>query len=253
MRSIDDCVGVILDTDGVITNTAGLHAAAWKHAIDEFLLERAHHGHGRFRPFDMQADYLRYVDGRSRGDGVRTFLASRSITLPETAPPQDPGAVTVSGLGDRKDRYFLQQVQEYGVAPFASTIAFVRRLRERGVALAAASASRNCKTVLRAAGVADLFEVRVDGWDVLRLGLAGKPAPDLFLEAARRLGVPAQECAVVEDATAGVEAARRGEFGLVVGIDRGGWGAELYRHGADIVVTDLSGTALAAAPSRDVS
>lgn len=232
--------GVIFDTDGVITDTARVHAAAWKRVFDTFLRERAHGTPERFRPFDLRDDYLRYVDGRPRGDGVRTFLASRGIVLPETPPEDDAGAMTVTTLGERKDRYFLEQIRADGVAPFASTVALVRLLRRHHVAVAVVSASRNCAAVLRAAGVARLFDVRVDGVDAARMGLAGKPAPDLFWEAARRLGAKPEECAVVEDALAGVEAGRRGGFGLVVGVDRGNHSEELYRHGADIVVTDLS-------------
>lgn len=253
MRDIDDCAGAIFDTDGVITNTAEAHAAAWKRTFDAFLRERARCDQSRFRPFDLRADYLRYVDGRSRGDGVRAFLASRGIALPDTAPAHDPGSLTVASLGERKDRLFLSRIRNHGVVCYASTVVVVRRLRERGVALAAVSASRNCGTVLEAAGVAELFDVRVDGLEVERLVLEGKPAPDLFLEAARRLGVPPRDCAVVEDARAGVEAGRRGGFGLVIGVDRGDQAAELYRHGAHTVVTDMSEFDLYTAPRPGAS
>ncbi|WP_236700652.1 HAD family hydrolase [Allosalinactinospora lopnorensis] len=240
MIAVSELDGVVFDTDGVITDTASVHAAAWKRAFDALLAEQGARMGERFRPFDARDDYLRYVDGRPRDDGVRAFLASRGIVLPEEASDADEGAPTVAGVGERKNRDFLEQLREHGVTPFESTVALIRGLRRRGVAVAAVSASRNCEAVLRAAGVSDLFDVRVDGVDSARLGLVGKPAPDLFLEAARRLGAEPDRCAVVEDALAGVEAGRRGGFALVVGVDRAGQAADLYRHGADVVVTDLA-------------
>ncbi|MFL1427190.1 MULTISPECIES: HAD family hydrolase [unclassified Nocardiopsis] len=226
---------VLFDVDGVVTDTARVHAAAWKRLFDAFLSERARTngtgGQGRFAPFDEREDYVRFVDGRSRLDGVRAFLASRGIRVPERGAGD-----TVASLGARKDRHFLQALRRSGTSAFPVVVAIIRGLRERGCATAAVSASRNCAEVLRAAGVADLFDVRVDGVDAARSGLAGKPAPDLFLEAARRLGVAPGRAAVVEDAFAGVEAGVRGGFGFVVGVDHGGRAAELYRRGADAVI-----------------
>ncbi|RCV48745.1 HAD family hydrolase [Marinitenerispora sediminis] len=236
---VEHLSAMIFGTDGVVTDTARIHAAAWKRTFDEFLRVRARRDSGRFEPFDMRADYLRYVDGRPRLEGVRTFLGARGITLPEEAPGDDPGATTPAALSDRKDRYFLEHVRHYGVAAHSSTVALVRGLLDRGIATATVSASRNCAAVLRAAGAADLFDVRVDGIDVARLRLPGTPDPALLLEAAARLGVPPARAGVVENACPGVTAARRGRFGLVVGLDPGGHTTELYRQGADVVVTDL--------------
>ncbi|WP_080046801.1 HAD family hydrolase [[Actinomadura] parvosata] len=225
---------VIFDTDGVVTDTARVHAAAWKHVFDHFL-------RGRSAPFDVRGDYLRHVDGRPRLDGVRTFLASRGITLPEGGPDDEPGAATVHGLGRAKDALFVRQVTRDGVAAFPSTVALLHELRRRGCRAAAVSASKHCRLVVASAGLMHLFDVVVDGNDSARLGLPGKPDPALFLEAARRLGVAAEEAAVVEDALPGVEAGRRGGFGLVVGVDRSGsQAAGLRRAGADVVVPDLA-------------
>ncbi|GAT71027.1 hydrolase [Planomonospora sphaerica] len=222
---------VIFDTDGVVTDTARVHAAAWKRVFDAFLRERADRYGEPLRPFDPGEDYLRHVDGRSRADGVRAFLTSRGIA---------PAAGEVELLASRKDACFLAEIREHGVAPFPSTAVLARELRGRGVRTAVVSASRNCAEVLRAAGVSGLFDVRVDGVDAARLHLAGKPDPALFLEAARRLGAAPERTAVVEDALAGVEAGRRGRFGLVVGVDRHGRGRALLAAGADLIVADLS-------------
>lgn len=230
----DRVEAVLFDVDGVVTDTARVHAAAWKRLFDPFLDERARAADAgdRFAPFDEREDYARFVDGRSRLDGVRAFLASRGIRVPE----QGPGD-TVESLGARKDRHFLRALHRSGTSAFPVVVAMIRGLREHGYATAAVSASRNCAEVLRAAGVEGLFDVRVDGVDAAREGLAGKPAPDLFLEAARRLGVSPDRAAVVEDALAGVEAGVRGGFGFVVGVDHGGRADELYRRGADAVIT----------------
>ncbi|KOX23614.1 HAD family phosphatase [Nocardiopsis sp. NRRL B-16309] len=248
---------VLLDTDGVITDTARVHAAAWKRVFDDFLRRRARERGEEFRPFDPGADYLLHVDGRPRADGVRAFLASRGIDLPEEAAANaettgetgeagesggagDAGEVSVAALADAKDAAFLAALDRDGVTAFPSTVALVRRLRRDGIGVAAVSASRNCARVLAAAGVDALFDVRVDGVDAARLDLAGKPAPDLFLEAARRLGARPGRTAVVEDSLAGVEAGRRGGFALVVGVDRAGQAAALAERGADVVVSDLA-------------
>lgn len=229
----------IFDTDGVVTRTATVHAAAWKDLFDRFLAARATASDTEFVPFSDQ-DYRTYVDGRARYDGVTAFLESRRITLPRGRPDDPPDAETVCGLGNRKNAAFVAVVEARGVEPFESTCAFIRALRDRGIRTGVVSASENCRAVLEAAGVADLFDVRVDGLDAAALGLAGKPDPALFLEAARRLEVPPAAAAVVEDAIAGVQAGRRGAFGLVVGVDRTGDPDALTVAGADVVVEDLA-------------
>ena len=229
---------VVFDTDGVLTDTASVHQAAWKRLFDEYLRQRAERLGEPFRPFEDR-DYLLHVDGKPRYDGVAGFLASRGITLPWGDPSDPPDRETVCGLGNRKNRWFLAQVQEHGVRAFPGSVAFVRELRARAVRTAVVSASRNMRAVLDAAGIRGLFDVEVDGTEAARLGLPGKPDPALFLEAARRLGVAAARAAVVEDALAGVEAGRRGGFGMVVGVDRAGQAVALRERGADVVVDDL--------------
>ncbi|HEX9122047.1 MAG TPA: trehalose-phosphatase, partial [Actinomycetota bacterium] len=212
---------------------------SWKRLFDEYLRERSGRTSETFRPFG-ENDYLQHVDGKPRYDGVRDFLASRGITLPDGEPTDPPGRETVCGLGNRKDGYFLARLREGGADPYPSTVELVRRLSALGVGTAVISSSRNMTEVLAAAGVADLFDVRVDGIVSDDLGLTGKPDPAIFLEAARRLGVDPSEAAVVEDAVSGVEAGRRGRFALVVGVDRAGHAAELSEAGADVVVADLA-------------
>ena len=237
---LDRIDAVIFDMDGVVTDTAGTHAAAWKHLFDEYLRERASRSGEPFQPFDAGADYLWYVDGKPRYDGVESFLRSRGISIPYGAPDDPPGRGTVCGLGNRKNRYFLASLQEQGVKPYQSSIEFIRVLRTKGVRTAIISASRNCAEVLDAAGVRDLFDVKVDGVDADELGLKGKPDPAIFLEAAKRLGVDPARAAVIEDALAGVEAGHRGGFALVVGVDRAGQAEALKERGADVVVQDLA-------------
>ncbi len=222
---------VIFDMDGVVTDSARIHEAAWKQMFDEFLGDRP--------PF-TETDYERFVDGKPRTAGVADFLASRGISLPWGAPSDSPSAQTVCGLGNRKDRLFLERIAGDGVPAFASSVALVRQLRAAGVGTAIFSASRNCAQVLEAAGIGDLFTVRVDGLVAESLGLAGKPDPAMLLEAARRLGADAERTVVVEDAEAGVAAGRRGGFGLVIGVDRVGHADRLAAGGADVVVTDLA-------------
>ncbi|WP_033325231.1 HAD family hydrolase [Promicromonospora sukumoe] len=245
---------VVLDTDGVITDTARIHAAAWKRAFDELLRDRGRRGGAELPPFDVGSDYPRFVDGRSRVDGARGFLRSRGITLPEEGGPagEDPGAETFGSLLDRKTRYYLDEIGTHGVRPFPGTIRLLRELRRRGAGVAAASASRSCGPVLRAAGVDGLVDVRVDGLDADRLGLPGKPDPALYLEAARRLGVPPGRCALFEDALVGVEAGRRGGFGTVVGVDRhGSLRGPMLDAGAHLVVADLAEVTVVGAARRD--
>ncbi|MDT0305197.1 HAD family hydrolase [Streptomonospora wellingtoniae] len=234
-----EITGVAFDMDGVVTDTASVHAAAWKRTFDDFLRSHLSAEGERYVPFALREDYLAYVDGRSRLDGVRTFLASRGITLPEDGPDADPRALTVAALGDRKERYFLDYVGAYGVTAYPSTIALLESLRRAGIGTAVVSASRNCAAIVRAAGAARLFDVRVDGRDAERLRLPGKPDPALFLEAARRMATPPARTAVVEDSLAGVEAGARGGFGLVVGVDRVQQASQLYTRGAHVVVSDL--------------
>lgn len=231
---------VVFDADGVVTDTARVHAAAWKHVFDAFLRGR------RSAPFDIRGDYLAHVDGRPRLDGVRTFLASRGISLPEGGPDDEPGAATVYGLGLAKDALFVKEIEQHGVAAFPSTVTLLHELRRRGCRTAVVSASRHCRAVVSSAGVLHLFDVLVDGNDAAELGLPGKPDPALFLEAARRLELPAVEVAVVEDALPGVAAGRRGGFGLLVAVDRSGSQAAAMRTaGADAVVGDLADASVA--------
>lgn len=229
---------VIFDLDGVITDTASVHHAAWKKMFDQWLAERTEVEGEDHRSFSDD-DYYLYVDGKPRYDGVESFLASRGISLARGDPGDPPTAETACGLGNRKDELFLALLRERGVVSFPSSIELLQRLRANGTRTAVISASRNCAAVLDAAGIAQLFDAKVDGVDADALGLQGKPDPAVFLEAACRLGVEPGRAAVVEDALAGVEAGRRGRFGLVVGIDRGGHGGELRARGADVVVGDL--------------
>lgn len=229
---------VIFDMDGVVTRTAKVHASAWKEMFDEFLQDYAERSGETFEPFDIDEDYPRYLDGKPRYDGVRDFLSSRSIDLPRGEPDDPPERETVCGLGNRKNRRFREMLAERGAERYETTIKFIHRLRDAGIATGVISASKNCREVLEAARVADLFDVRVDGIDTERLAIPGKPEPDIFLEAARRLGVSPIRTVVVEDALAGVEAGRRGSFGLVIGVDRADQAARLARF-ADVVITDL--------------
>ena len=229
----------IFDLDGVITNTASVHAAAWTRMFDDVLRSRPEAPGEDLRPFEPD-DYRRYVDGKPRYDGVKSFLESRGISIPYGAPDDPPGSETICGLGNRKNEEFQRYLDENGVEVFPDTIAFIDGLHRRGIRTAVISASRNCQPVLRAAGVEDLFETRVDGVVAAELGLPGKPDPAVFLEAARRLGATPDRAAIVEDALAGVEAGRRGRFALVIGVDRTGHGDDLCRAGADVVSTDLA-------------
>ncbi len=230
---------VLFDLDGVLTATAHIHAACWKRMFDEYLEHRAERTGEPLRPFDVERDYRPYVDGKPRYDGVASFLASRGIALPWGDPGDAPGAQTICGLGNRKNELFNQVLSEQGPEVYERSVDFARHLHERGIKTAVVSASKNARTVLQAAGIEALFDVRVDGIVAAELGLAGKPAPDTFLEAARRLDVEPARAVVVEDAIAGVQAGRAGDFGLVVGVDRTGSAQDLKENGADIVVADL--------------
>ncbi|GGZ94892.1 HAD family hydrolase [Streptomyces bluensis] len=227
----------LFDLDGVITKTAVVHAAAWKRTFDAFLRQR---DGTDFRQFDDITDYDEYVDGRPRADGVRTFLASRGIELPEGEPDDPPDAPTVHGLGNRKNGLVLELIREGGVEVYEGTMRYVAAVRAHGLRTAVVSSSANCREVLRSVGAEHLFDVRVDGIVAADRGLPGKPRPDTFLAAARDLGVERQEAAVFEDALAGMDAGRAGHFGYVVGVDRVGQADALYAHGADRVVRDLA-------------
>jgi alpha,alpha-trehalase len=274
-----DYDAVIFDLDGVVTQTAAVHAAAWKRLFDGYLRERAARaaaaaaagttldagaaaatgsgaptspppspagptaaarGEDQLRPFDAAADYARYVDGKPRYDGVRDFLASRGIDLPWGDPSDAPEKETVCGLGNRKNAFFNAEVREHGVKTFPSTIEVIRHLHEAGIRTGLMSSSKNTAMVLEVTGTTDLFEVRVDGVVAAQVGLPGKPDPAMYLEAARRMGVDAARSVVVEDALSGVEAGRRGGFGLVIGVDRLGQAEALRAAGADVVVDDLA-------------
>lgn len=230
---------VLFDLDGVLTSTARVHAACWKQTFDDFLQTRSARTGEPFRPFDVEDDYKRYVDGKPRYDGVRSFLASRSITLPEGTPDSPPDEESVCGVGNRKDELVKQAIRAGKAETYPNSIAFVRWVRGLGLKTAVVSSSRNCTEVLQAVGIEELFEARVDGVVVDHLHLPGKPAPDTYLHAAELVGVTPPRAVVVEDAIAGVQAGRAGGFGLVVGVDRGGGAEGLRQNGADLVVSDL--------------
>lgn len=230
---------VLFDLDGVLTDTASLHATAWKRMFDEFLARWSdEHGHP-FVPFHMEDDYLRYVDGKPRYEGVASFLESRRIVLPEGDPSDPPDTDTIGGLGNRKNELVVRLIEQEGVTPFEGAVRFVHHVRDRGLRTAVVSSSKNAGPVLEAAKLAELFDDRVDGIVAEELGLPGKPAPDTFLEAARRLDVPPTRAIVIEDAIVGVEAARLGGFGFIIGIDQGGNADRLADRGADVIVSDL--------------
>ncbi len=226
---------VLFDLDGVITATAKVHTVCWKKMFDEFLRRRPDEP---FESFNIQTDYPIHIDGKLREDGVRSFLKSRGIFLPEGDPAEPASYETVHGLGKLKDGMFKEILHEEGVEVYEGTLELVKQLRGQGIKTAVVSASKNCKAVLEAASMEHLFDVRVDGEVANQLKLPGKPAPDKFLKAAHQLGVEPQRAVVVEDAISGVQAGRAGGFGLVVGVDRKGQAEELKRHGADIVVSD---------------
>lgn len=227
-----------VDMDGVVTNTAVVHAQAWKRLFDEILADRA--GGGAWIPFDASSDYRRHVDGRARRDGLRSFLASRGIELPEGTAEDTPRTPTIYGLAARKNIYVHDYLAEHGVEVFVDAIAFLHRARAAGAKLAIVTASANCTEVLAAAKITDLFDTQVDGIEMQRCHLRGKPMADTFLEAARRLRVDPRRTVVIEDALPGVAAGRAGGFGFVIGVDRrGGDGSELLAHGADACVPAL--------------
>jgi beta-phosphoglucomutase family hydrolase len=235
----DGVQGCLFDLDGVLTKTASVHDAAWKEMFDGYLRHRAGQSGDPFRAFDAQADYDEYVDGKPRAEGTRSFLESRGITLPEGSDDDPPGAETIHGLSNRKNEIVLRRIREDGVQAYEGSVRYVRAVRDAGLRRAVVSSSANCHDVLVAAGIADLFEARVDGVTAEREHLHGKPAPDTFLAGARALSLEPSGCAVFEDALAGVAAGRAGQFGCVIGVDRAGQADALREHGADIVVSDL--------------
>jgi beta-phosphoglucomutase family hydrolase len=227
----------VFDMDGVVTDTAKVHAAAWKALFDEVL---ARVGSSARPPFDPVRDYLVYIDGRTREDGIRAFLAARGITLPQGSPDDGPERMTIHGLAKRKQQLFAEAIARSGVKVFPDAADLLAKLLDRGIPAALVTASRNGRAMLDATGLTDMFTTIVDGSDVARLGLPGKPDPAMFLEAADRLGVEPADAVVLEDAVAGVKAGVAGGFGLVVGVDRVGDGAELAEAGADLVLTSLA-------------
>ena len=236
----DSIRGCLFDLDGVLTQTATVHATAWKEMFDAFLEQQAVLRGGPFVPFDPVSDYGAYVDGMPRADGVRKFLASRGISLPEGSPDDPPEAETVAGLGNRKNELVLRLIEDRGVTVFEGSVRYVRSVRDAGLATGVVSSSANTVAILEAAGLLGLFDVRIDGVVAAERGLPGKPSPDTFLAAAEALGLEPEAAAVFEDALAGVEAGVAGAFGYVVGVDRIGQAAALRERGADIVVCDLA-------------
>lgn len=229
----------LFDLDGVLTSTASVHAAAWKDAFDAFLREHADAGGPPFRPFDIDTDYPAHVDGRTRLDGVRTFLDSRDIHLPEGSADDGPHTATVRGVGERKQSLLMHVVERDGVQPYAGSVRYLEAARDAGLRRAVVSSSENCQAFVQAAGLAPLLEARVDGLTARDQGLPGKPAPDMFLAGAAMLDVPAGQAAVFEDALAGVEAGAAGGFAYVVGVDRARQAEALRARGASVVVDDL--------------
>ena len=232
--------GCLFDLDGVLTSTAHVHAEAWKATFDAFLADRIPEGDEDDAPFDVASDYREYVDGRLREDGVRAFLASRHISLPEGSPDDPPGQASVHALAESKNKRLLALIDECGVSVFPGSVDLARAARAAGLRTAVVSASANTRAVLASAGITDLFDVIVDGTAAAERHLAGKPSPDTYLAAASDLALSPGKCAVFEDAVAGVQAGRAGGFGLVVGVDRDGNREELLENGATIVVDDLA-------------
>jgi beta-phosphoglucomutase family hydrolase len=236
----DDIRACLFDLDGVLTQTAKVHAAAWKEMFDEFLRRWADKTSSPFVPFDPAKDYDTYVDGKPRADGTRDFLVSRGIHLPEGTDDDPPGTESVKGLGNAKNVLVLRKIHDEGVEAYEGSVRYLHRAKEVGLRRVVVSSSANCHDVLVAAGIVDLVEGRIDGLVAEREHLRGKPAPDTFLAGAKLAGVGPAQAVVFEDALAGVEAGRAGNFGLVVGVDRVGQSAALAAHGADVVVLDLA-------------
>ena len=239
-----DWKAVIFDLDGIITDTARLHAAAWKQLFDNYLQQRAARYGEIHRRFDSDADYHSYIDGKLRYEGVRSFLTSRGITLPYGAPEDGPERETICGLGNRKNALFLERLQTQGVDVYPSSVRLLEQLRATDIKTALVTASKNCDTILHVTKLSHLFNVRVDGVVAARLGLKSKPDPSTFLQAARELGIDPAGGIVVEDAIAGVQAGRNGRFGCVIGVARTVPFENLKTQGADVVVHDLAEVAV---------
>jgi beta-phosphoglucomutase family hydrolase len=232
---------VIFDMDGVVTQTAKTHAAIWKQMFDEYLEDLGRREGRTYRPFTIETDYRVYVDGKPRYEGIQSFLESRKIKLPPWGDPEDPpDRKTICGLGNKKNLLFHEYIKKHGVEIYQSTIDLIRRLKSLNIRTAVVTSSKNCKAVLDAAQIGGLFDAKVDGLDAENLKLSGKPQPDIFVRAAQDLGVNPMRAVVVEDAIAGVQAAKRGCFGCVIGVERNDHGGALHAHGADITVKDLS-------------
>ena len=231
---------LLFDLDGVLTETAKVHARAWEQAFDKLLKERAEKEGGSYEAFDRVHDYDEYVDGKPRYDGVRSFLDSRNIELPEGKEDDPPGLGTIHAVGNLKNELLVELIKKEGVAAYEGSRRYLEAVNKAGLARAVVSSSTNCRAVLRSAGIAEFFETIVDGAVAQRESLRGKPAPDTFLEAARLLGVSPGQAAVFEDALAGVKAGHDGHFRYVVGVDRADQAEELREHGADTVVEDLA-------------
>jgi len=238
----DGTTACLFDMDGVVTQTALVHAAAWKDMFDKFLRQRAEQSGEKFVPFDSSKDYGDYVDGKPRLDGTRSFLESRDIHLPEGSPDDKPGTATIYGLSNEKNDLVIEKIKTDGVKVYDDTIKYIKAVRAGGLHTAIVSSSANTVDVLKSAGISDLFDTRVDAQVAKERNLKGKPAPDTFLAAARNLDVAPDHAAVFEDALAGVEAGHAGHFALTVGVDRvgNGHGDALRQHGADVVVTDVA-------------
>jgi beta-phosphoglucomutase family hydrolase len=235
-----DIHALLFDLDGVLTQTAKVHAAAWKQTFDQFLRKKADEAGTEFVPFDKVADYDEYVDGKPREDGVRSFLSSRGFDLPEGATADPPEAETVHGVGNNKNQRVLKLIHDQGVEPYEGSVRYLKAAQSAGVPRAVVSSSTNCRDVLKAAGIDAFFDTIIDGHVAERDHLHGKPAPDTFLAGAKALGVEPANAVVFEDALAGVAAGHAGKFGYVVGVDRVGQRDALKSHGADTVVEDLS-------------
>ena len=229
----------LFDMDGVLTKTATVHATAWKQTFDSLLRARSARDSQPFEPFDDVKDYEQYVDGKPRADGVRSFLTSRGIELPEGSPDDPPTAETVQGVGNAKNAAFNEQLAKNGVERYEGSVRYVNAVRAAGLRTAVVTSSANCAAVLEAAGMTDLFDATFDGHDLDEQKLLGKPAPDSYLAAARGLGFGPEQAAVFDDAQAGVQAGRAGGFGRVIGVDRLDQAEALRAHGADLVVEDL--------------
>jgi alpha,alpha-trehalase len=241
----DEYDALLFDLDGVVTQSMRIHAHAWQTLFDEYLQERAKGGGEPFVAFDIDKDYRNYLDGKARYEGVRSFLDSRGISLPEGEPSDEPTQETVCGLGNKKNRYFQSLIRKQKVDVYGSSVQLIRQARARGMKTAVVSSSKNCKQIVESVGLDALFDTRVDGMEVEHYRLKGKPAPDMFLEAAKRLGVEPKRAVVFEDAISGVQAGHGGGFGLVVGVDRTGHPEDLRSNGADVVVSDLGELSLA--------